>query len=60
MFSLNPNGDGSSSSSASSSATGWAASKGYFFGKFIVYFVAVRLLHVYWGAASEENKAIAN
>jgi hypothetical protein len=59
MFSLNPHGD-ASTASASSSSNGWAASKGYFFGKFIVYFVAVRLLHVYWGAASEETKEITN
>eukprot|EP00956_Cyclotella_meneghiniana_P004678 scaffold5766_cov64-Cyclotella_meneghiniana.AAC.5 len=56
MFTLNPSG----SSSSSSSSSGWGGIKAQFsfFGKLVTYFVALRLVHVYWG--DSPPKAIEN
>lgn len=55
-FTLNPSG----SSSSSSSSSGWGGIKAQFsfFGKLVTYFVALRLVHVYWG--DSPPKAIDN
>jgi hypothetical protein len=57
MFSLNP--DGGSGESSSRSGSSWKVPL-KFFGNLFASFVAIRLLHVFWGDTKEPRKAIEN
>jgi hypothetical protein len=57
MFSLNP--DGGSGEPSSGSGSSWKVPL-KFFGNLFATFVAIRLLHVFWGDTKESHKAIEN